>query len=224
MPEEPRALETATRCSSIREPFNQRSLALLAEETAAAMGEKLTEQRSKRTWKRFGSHLFRVSGACHLALLGATEQDICRAGRWSSVEVMRKYLRGVPRALNAGLPVALLGKGGPAAVATPLRNTTAKGAIDLVTPSAPLAKDVDRCLAEVADDEDAKDVLVAAGDESFFHMKPEGQIQSCTTACGRRITKELSAAQTREIDLELICPTCCSLRCMDSWLVAAMEL
>ena len=136
---------------------------------------------------------------------------------------MRKYLRGVPRALNAGLPVALLGKGSSAAEASSHRSATAKCAIDLVTPSAPLAKDVDRFLAETAE-EDAQDVLVAAGDENCFHVKPEGQLRSCTTACGLKITKELSVTQTRDIDLELICPTCCSLRCIDSWLVAAMEL
>ncbi len=187
------------------------------------MGEKLTEQKNGRAWRRFGSHLFRVSGACHLALLGATEQDICRAGRWSSLEIMKKYLRGVPRALNAGLPVALLAKGSSSAAVPLDHGFTAKSALDLVTPSAPLAKDVDRCLSEVVK-ENSKDVLVAAGGGTAFHVKPEGQLRSRTTACGLTITKELSVKQTRDIDLEMICPACCSFRSIDSWLAEAMEL
>ncbi len=204
-------------------PLNQRTLTSLAEGTAAAMGEKLIERRNKRTWRRFGSHLFRVSGACHLALLGATEQDICRAGRWSSLEIMRKYLRGVPRALNAGLPLTLLAKGSSSAVASLDRSSTAKFALDLVTPSALLAKEVDRCLTEMEEDE-PKDVLVAVGDGFLFHVKPEGELRSLTTACGLKIAKELSVEQTRDIDLELLCPACCSFRSIDSWLAAAMEL
>ena len=187
------------------------------------MGEKLTERKNKKDWKRFGSHLFRVSGACHLALLGATEQDICRAGRWSSLEIMRKYLRGVPRALNAGLPVALLKKGTRTLTPTPARSSSAKSAIELVTPSELLSKDADESLAELVDD-DPKDVLVAAGGDTALHVKPEGQLWSQTTACGLKITKELSVKQTRDADLDLICPSCCSFRSIDNWLAATMEL
>ena len=90
-------------------------------------------------------------------------------------------------------------------------------------PSMLLSKDADGSLVDLMD-VDPKDALVAAGGDTALHVKPEGQLWSRTTACGLTITKELSVEQTRDADLDLICPSCCSFRSIDNWLAATIEL
>lgn len=50
----------------------------------------------KRGGERFGGHTFRITGAVFSFLHGAREDKVCDLGSWKSVDVMRKYLRGVP--------------------------------------------------------------------------------------------------------------------------------
>ena len=46
--------------------------------------------------RRFGGHTYRISGAVMAYHAGAEDQEVCDLGGWSSVETMKKYLRGVP--------------------------------------------------------------------------------------------------------------------------------
>ena len=56
---------------------------------------------------RFGGHVFRISAACYYFSHGATEEQVAAAGRWASVEAMRKYLRGTPAMRNASVPLKM---------------------------------------------------------------------------------------------------------------------
>lgn len=70
------------------------------ETTAAKMGLSLRKPGGGR---RFGGHTFRITGAVFSFLHGAREDEVCDLGGWKSVEVMRKYLRGVPFSKAAGV-------------------------------------------------------------------------------------------------------------------------
>ena len=46
--------------------------------------------------RRFGGHTYRISGAVMAFHAGAEDQEVCDLGGWSSIDTMKKYLRGVP--------------------------------------------------------------------------------------------------------------------------------
>ena len=44
--------------------------------------------------RRFGGHTYRISGAVMAFHAGAEDQEVCDLGGWSSIDTMKKYLRG----------------------------------------------------------------------------------------------------------------------------------
>lgn len=63
------------------------------EDTAVEAGESL---RTKEGLRRFGTHSMRVRGACMAYAAGLPETTIMALGRWTSLDGMRRYLRGAP--------------------------------------------------------------------------------------------------------------------------------
>jgi len=63
------------------------------EDTALEAGEPLRGEMGQR---RFGTHSMRVRGACMAYAAGLPETTIMALGRWTSLDGMRRYLRGAP--------------------------------------------------------------------------------------------------------------------------------
>ena len=63
------------------------------EDTALGAGEPLRGEMGRR---RFGTHSMRVRGACMAYAAGLPETTIMALGRWTSLDGMRRYLRGAP--------------------------------------------------------------------------------------------------------------------------------
>ena len=63
------------------------------EDTALEAGEPLRGEMGQRT---FGTHSMRVRGACMAYAAGLPETTIMALGRWTSLDGMRRYLRGAP--------------------------------------------------------------------------------------------------------------------------------
>ena len=219
------------------ERLSMMELAALVEETASKMGLALV---SNRGIKKFGTHKFRISGACYLALKGATEQEICGAGRWASVEAMRKYLRGVPRVLGASLAASLLGKdraratgGNPSSSPAPglPRLTITQAAVDGVAVKNPLASEMTSrantlmVKAETLPCSGAKDLIVkSVGNEKGHLRRIEGEHLTGVTACGEFVDEELSLEASRSVDIKDMCPVCITLRDFDAWISENIEV
>jgi hypothetical protein len=63
------------------------------ETIATRQGVPLVKSNGRR---RFGGHTYRITGAVFSFMTGATDQEVADLGGWRSIEIMKKYLRGVP--------------------------------------------------------------------------------------------------------------------------------
>ena len=63
------------------------------EAIATRQGVPLVKNNGRR---RFGGHTYRITGAVFSFMTGATDQEVADLGGWRSIEIMKKYLRGVP--------------------------------------------------------------------------------------------------------------------------------
>ena len=57
-----------------------------------AFRQKVLTKGSGR--RRFGGHTYRISGAVMALHAGAEDQEVRDLGGWSSIDTMKKYLRG----------------------------------------------------------------------------------------------------------------------------------
>ena len=198
--------------------FTLPTLTKLVEAMASRLGQQLLSRSGNA---RFGTHKFRVSGACYLFLKGAGEDEVMRAGRWSSVESMRKYLRGVPRFLNAHLPARLLGTSVAASASAQgfgsgqgsgdvtMANVT-QAAVDSVTVEKPLSRSSKMCFLGI--DIASGHPLKAFGSRSVHY----GRLDHLVTAEQDQVGSETPVAEPllhlRELaDDELLDITACRL-------------
>ena len=71
---------------------------------ARRQGLPLVKTGGKRA---FGAHAYRISGAVFAYNAGAKDDEACDLGGWKSIEIMKKYLRGVPFSRCSGMSVKL---------------------------------------------------------------------------------------------------------------------
>jgi len=96
---------------------------------ARRQGLRLVKAGGKRA---FVAHAHRISGAFFAYNAGAKADEVCDLGGWKSIEIMKKYLRGVPFSRCSGMSVKLA-----AAVSTDTCRLTSQEAA-LVGDAAPL--------------------------------------------------------------------------------------
>ena len=74
------------------------------EDMAKRQGLPLVKKGGKRA---SGAHAYHISGAVFAYNAGAKDDEVCDLGGWKSIDVMKKYLRGVPFSRCAGMSVKL---------------------------------------------------------------------------------------------------------------------
>lgn len=150
------------------------------EDTAVEAGESL---RTKEGLRRFGTHSMRVRGACMAYAAGLPETTIMALGRWTSLDGMRRYLRGAPirRASQATTEIArAMCEGGDAGQGRAPLDPTRMSGIPLVESDPPVP--------ERRQEVPAGHIQVLLGTTGVLHrpLGFEGPPEQWTTFCGIR--------------------------------------